>query len=125
MMVHADILIVENETRVYEMLKGHLERLGCSVTRSTTSESAIKNLSSGDYEAVFAALCIKEKGARYIARWLKENKPHIQFFIVTGWKGELEPELLDNEGIHGVIHKPVIFEEIKNAFSNQCAEKIS
>jgi hypothetical protein len=33
---------------------------------------------------------------------------------VTSWKGDLEPSLLQFDGIHDVIHKPFNFSEIRD-----------
>jgi hypothetical protein len=34
--------------------------------------------------------------------------------IVTSWRGELETTVLALEGIHGVIHKPLMFGEVRD-----------
>jgi|GEM_PF-978906 len=108
------ILVVEDNPATQEALKRSLSRLGCEVFAVDTAETGIEELKKARYDAVFAALCVREKGARSVARWVKTNSQQTKFFVVTGWKGDLETSLLHMDGIHDVIRKPLIFTEIRD-----------
>jgi DNA-binding response OmpR family regulator len=95
-------------------LRKNLARLGCKVKCVTSSENGIEELKKTNFDAVFADLCVREKGGRSVARWVKNESGKSKVFIVTSWKGELEPNLLRLDGIHAVIHKPFIFSEIRD-----------
>jgi len=108
------VLIIDDDEELRETLRKSLARLGCDVTVSPTAELGMDQLKKKTFDAVFAALCVRDMGARSIARWVKKNSSNTKFLIVTSWKGYLESNLLKLDGIHDVIHKPVKFGEIKD-----------
>jgi DNA-binding response OmpR family regulator len=113
------VLIVSENSETQEGLKKNLTRLGCKVKIEITAESGIEELKNNNYDAVFADLCIKERGGRSVARWVKNEAVQSKVFIVTGWKGELDPHLLKVDGIHAVIHRPFVFSEIRDKLLEQ------
>jgi DNA-binding response OmpR family regulator len=91
-------------------------RLGVEVLIVDTGELAIEEMQKSAFDAVFAPLCLYGLGGRGIARWVKANgMDATRVFIVTSWKCELELDLLRFDGIRGVIRKPFVFSEIRNA----------
>jgi CheY-like chemotaxis protein len=108
------VLVVEDNNATCATLQNALSRLGCQVTIKTSSNEAIEELQKNSFDAVFAELCVKENGGRSVARFIKTQQPATKCFIVTGWKGDLEQNLLKLEGIHGIIRKPLIFKEIRD-----------
>lgn len=108
------MLVVSENLETQTELKKNLARLGCKVKCVISAEKAIEELTKMNYDAVFADLCVREKGGRSVARWVKNESIKSKVFIVTSWKGELEPNLLRLDGIHAVIHKPFIFSEIRD-----------
>jgi CheY-like chemotaxis protein len=108
------ILVIEDNPATQEVLKRSLSRLGCEVFAVDTAETGTDELKKNHYDAVFAALCVREMGARSVARWVKNNSQQTKFFVVTGWKGDLETNLLQMDGIHDVVRKPLIFTEIRD-----------
>lgn len=108
------ILVASDNIETQNELRKNLARLGCKVKCVTSSEQSIEELKKTDFDAVFADLCVREKGGRAVARFVKNDSGKSKVFIVTSWKGELEPNLLRLDGIHAVIHKPFIFSEIRD-----------
>ncbi len=108
------VLVIDDDLELRESLRKSLVRLGCEVSIADTAENGLNKLQTEQYDAVFAALCVRSVGGRYIARWVKQQSSETKFFIVTGWKGDLEPKLLQIDGIHDVIHKPINFTEIRD-----------
>jgi CheY-like chemotaxis protein len=112
-------LVIDDNFEVRTTFRKALSRLGCSVNEAETAEKGISQLATVFYHVVFAALCVKNTGARGIARWVKNNSPDTRFFIITSWKGKLEDKILALDGIHGVIHKPLLFAEIRDMLLDQ------
>jgi CheY-like chemotaxis protein len=113
------VLIVSESSESQSDLKKNLIRLGCKVKTANTAENGIDELKKGSFDAIFADLCVREKGGRSIARWVKNESIQAKVFIVTSWKGELELHVLQADGIHAVIHKPFIFNEIRDKLLEQ------
>ena len=113
------VLIVSENPESQCDLKKNLIRLGCRVKTANSAENGIEELKKGSFDAIFADLCVREKGGRGIARWIKNESILLKVFIVTSWKGELEPHVLQADGIHAVIHKPFNFNEIRDALLEQ------
>jgi CheY-like chemotaxis protein len=108
------ILVIEDNPANLEALKRSLSRLGCQVTAVESSEKGMDEVKKTNYDAIFASLCVREKGARGIARFVKSQSVRTKFFVVTSWKGELEQNLLFLDGIHDIVRKPLIFTEIRD-----------
>jgi DNA-binding response OmpR family regulator len=113
------VLIVSENPDSQSDLKKNLIRLSCKVSITSTAESGIAELKKNHYNAIFADLCVREKGGRSIARWVKNESIQSKVFIVTSWKGELEPHVLQADEIHAVIHKPLVFSEIRDKLLQQ------
>lgn len=113
------VLIVSESHESQSDLQKNLVRLGCKVKAANSAENGIEELKKNSYDAVFTDLCVREKGGRSIARWVKNESIQSKVFIVTSWKGELEPHVLKADGIHAVIHKPFIFHEIRDKLLEQ------
>jgi len=108
------VLVIDDDADLREILRKNLVRLGCEVSIAETAECGLDRLKCEKFDAVFAALCVRDMGGRCIARWVKTQLQSTKFFIITSWKGDLEPNLLKLDGIHDVIHKPVNFGEIRD-----------
>jgi CheY-like chemotaxis protein len=108
------ILIIEDNLANQEALKKSLSCLGCQVVAVESSEMGLEEINKMNFNAIFASLCVREKGARTVARYVKTHSPRTKFFIVTSWKGELDQRLLSLDGIHGIVRKPLIFKEIRD-----------
>ncbi|MFP4163618.1 MAG: response regulator [Chitinispirillaceae bacterium] len=113
------VLIIDDEENIRRALGRSLSKLGCVVNMAQTAERGLELLDTERFDAVFAALCVRESGGRGVARFVKQHYPDTKVFLVTGWKGELEPSLLQNDGIHEVIHKPLSFSEIRDKVLEQ------
>ena len=108
------VLVIDDDLNLRDSMRRNLLRLGCNVTVADTAEGGMDFLKTDKYDAVFAALCVRDMGGRSIARWVKNQMTDTKFFIITSWKGDLEPNLLKLDGIHDVIHKPVNFCEVRD-----------
>ncbi len=96
-------------------LRNALVRLGWRVSVVGSTDRAREELRGHSYHAVFVELCAHgDGGGRGLARWVKAQCLETLCFVMTSWKGELESGLLRVDGIHGVVRKPLIFNEIRD-----------
>jgi DNA-binding NtrC family response regulator len=110
-----NVLVVDGNAVLRDSLERLLARLGCAVATAASVESGMEQVRQVKYDAVFASLCLERSGCREMAKWMKDNgAPGTKFFITTGWKGELEPDLLRLNGISDVIRKPFEFSEVRD-----------
>ncbi|MBD3346837.1 MAG: response regulator [Chitinivibrionales bacterium] len=107
------ILIIDDDVAACQVLKESFARLGFKSKNVVTAEEGIEILKKEKFDVVFAALSARINGGRSVARWIKNNNLDTYCFITTSWKGELETELLRNDGVHKVIHKPLTYNQIK------------
>ena len=108
-------LVVAEERETQGGLRKALAHLGCFAECVESMDAAMGKLAGGAmYNLVFASLCLRDSGARKLSRWLMMNRPESSFVLVTGWQGGLDGEFLGREGISGVVHKPLIFNEIRD-----------
>ncbi len=114
MSISFKILVIEDNLANQEALKKSLSRLGCQVIAVDTAEKGIDEVKKVNFDAIFASLCVREKGARTVARFVKTQSSRTKFFVVTSWKGDLEQNLLHLDGIHDIVRKPLIFTEIRD-----------
>jgi DNA-binding response OmpR family regulator len=110
-----NVLVIDENADLRESLKQCLSKLGCAVETAASAETGIEKLRRFQYDAIFSALCLKRFGGTGMARWVKNNTVACtKFFLTTGWKGDLDPELLRSIGIHHVIRNPFVFSEVRD-----------
>lgn len=114
MSTYFNALVIDDDKTDRILIKKALNCLGCRVNEADSAEDGISALSLMAYNIVFASLCVKRIGARGIARWTKMNSPNTKFFVITSWKGQLDKHVLDTDGIDGIVHKPLLFTEIRD-----------
>jgi len=107
-------LVIDNNRDSRSSFKRALSHLGCKVFEAGSTEDGIKELSKKPYNAVFTSLNKQNTEAKEIAQWVKTNCPSTKFFIVTGREAKTDKNFLPSDGIDGVIHKPIMFSEIRD-----------
>ena len=106
-------LIIDEDKDIRLYFIKQLSRFGIETQTVETAEEGIDALQKNSYDFVIASLCVRTMGARSIARWVKLTVPKTRFYIITSWKGDLEKNILETDGIHGVMKKPLIYNEIQ------------
>jgi two-component system response regulator HydG len=106
-------LVIDDDIEICEMLQKVLNQLGCNVVFVDSAEKGIEKFASVAFDMVFVALCIREIGARGVARWIRYRFPQTKVMATTNWKGELDKNILSYDGIHDVVHKPIKINEIR------------
>jgi len=111
------VLVVEDDPSIIDILRDNLSRLGCIITFAITAEKGIEMMQHSRFHAVLAGLCVRINGGRSVARWAKAHSPQTRCYLITGWKGDLEKNLLERDGISGIIRKPISFRELHDKLS--------
>jgi CheY-like chemotaxis protein len=113
MMRSFNALIIDDNAETCSTFKKVLSQLGCHVSIADSAEKGIDEFSATAFDVVFVALCIRDMGARGVARWIRYRYPQTKVMATTSWKGELDKTILSVEGIHEVVRKPVKLNEIR------------
>jgi DNA-binding response OmpR family regulator len=116
-----NVLVVDDNADLRDSLRLLLEKAGCEVATAASAEIVKEELLRRSYDAVFASLCLERFGGRQMARWMQESGGgRTKFFVTTGWQGELEPDLLRINGIHGVLRIPFSLCDVREKISEHC-----
>lgn len=107
--------IVEDDPAIIHSLRSTLNKLGCEVrvSKGATSENFQEEMNNQKIDAAFVSLTLRGTSGRAIARHIKANFPFSKIFLMTSWQGELDGDILNAEGLAGVIRKPLRFSEVK------------
>jgi two-component system, NtrC family, response regulator HydG len=107
-------LVIDDDLEICQILQKVLNQLGCNVIFADSAEKGIEKFATVAFDLVFVALCIREIGARGVARWVRYRFPQTKVMATTSWKGELDKTILSFDGIHDVVHKPFKINEIRH-----------
>ncbi len=121
------LLVVEDETKILELLKGHFERPGYEVKGTETGEEALALLKSFQPDVMLLDLWLK--GSTPGMGVLKEASrvaPKTKVVIVTGFDESLAPEAFQL-GAVAFLKKPVQLEELQELLARiqQPSEELS
>jgi len=107
--------IVEDDPEIIQSLRCALNKLGCNVRVGGigAEENLEDGLADKRIDIAFVSLTLRQASGRTIARNIKANCPFSKIFLMTSWEGELDRDILNAEGLSGVIRKPPRFSEVK------------
>jgi CheY-like chemotaxis protein len=111
-------LVIDDNIEICQTFIKVLGQLGCNVSVADSAEQGINKFDVTDFDVVFVALCIREMGARGVARCLRYRFPNTKILATTSWQGELDKTILSIDGIHDVVRKPLKISEIRRTIIN-------
>ncbi|MFO7751831.1 MAG: response regulator, partial [Desulfobacteraceae bacterium] len=108
------ILLVDDEQPVADIAGLQLERLGYTVTKTTSSKDAFKvfEQTPDRFDLVLSDLSMPEMNGIKLAGRIKELTPDIPVIICTGFSDRITDETIRQLGIDGYILKPFIKKEL-------------
>jgi PAS domain S-box-containing protein len=117
---HAHILFIDDEEALATMGQQFLEHLGYTVTVSSDALAALELFQNNPYQ--FDAILTdqtmpKMTGERLAIQFLQLN-PKIPIIIFTGFSHTLTPERAQQLGIHRLLHKPLLIEDLEAALED-------
>lgn len=107
-----NILIVDDEPKIQNLFKAHVEICGHQALTAESGEEAITLLSQNPTELVLLDLSVKGKfsGQELLAE-LKRIRPQVSVVVVTGNLDAEEAEF-QNLGVLGFLRKPIRLSEL-------------
>jgi signal transduction histidine kinase/CheY-like chemotaxis protein len=113
-MLHANILIIDDEELVASMLAEHLQNLGCHTSHASNGEEALEILQQNKDEIDVAILDLNMPVMDGKAAYEKmiEIKPDLKVLVASGYTLDSNVEALLQKGAHGFIQKPYSLENI-------------
>ena len=108
------VLVVEDEERVRESLRGILEGLGYKVLTASDGEEGVRLYGEhlGKIDLVLSDMVMPRMGGRELYRRLKEMDPDARVLILSGYGLGEEVRELISEGVVGFVQKPISMREL-------------
>ncbi len=121
------ILFVDDEQPLADLGKEMLERLGYTVTATTSSLDALNilRLQPHKFDLVITDLTMPDMTGLELASALRSIRPDIPIICCTGFSRPLSPEDASKAGIGALIMKPVLRRDIALAIRNVLDRKSS
>ncbi len=108
------IMIVDDEPTVVEMLKDHLERLGCTIFTAGNGQIAVDMLreNKDEIDLIILDINMPVMSGKDAYPLFLQIKPDVKVLVSTGYIMNKDTEKLLNMGAQGIIQKPYKMEEI-------------
>jgi CheY-like chemotaxis protein len=110
-------LVVDDEESVGAVIGDVLASLGHDVMVLTDGAAAIERLGDERFDAVFTDLAMPGVSGWQVARAVKDKRPDVPVFMVTGFGVELTPEEQRANGVTAVLAKPLNIDDLVNALA--------
>jgi len=101
------IMVVEDEDAIRDGLVEIFSNAGHRVFAASHGEEAMELLQQhSSVDIVFSDLAMPQLSGWQLIQQLREHDPELPIVVLSGWGGELDPELLKQYAIRRVIPKP-------------------
>ncbi len=110
------VLLVEDDAVVLDVIRRHLEYLGCTVLATTRPLHAVEIFRSRaqDIDLVLSDLTMPELSGLELFRTLQEIRPDVRFAVITGYAVPHEVRSLRAHGLVGWVQKPVNLQKLSD-----------
>jgi CheY-like chemotaxis protein len=108
-------LVVDDETIVASVLGDILGAGGHHATVLNDGAAAIERVRAEPFDTVFTDLSMPGVSGWQVARAVKEARPAVPVFLITGFAVELSAEELRERGVDAVLSKPLQIHEVLDA----------
>ncbi|RHX91893.1 hybrid sensor histidine kinase/response regulator [Leptospira stimsonii] len=114
--LHANVLIVDDETMVLEVLKDILEISGCKVFTANSGKDAVEIFQnqSLQFDLVITDLGMPEMSGDALFQKLKELKSDIKVILTSGHIERDKKDRLLFQGVQAILDKPYKIEEVQS-----------
>jgi PAS domain S-box-containing protein len=111
------ILLVDDEKPFLDMSVKMLTRLGYHITAFTDSVEALKSFEDNpdSYDLVITDQIMPDLSGAELSTKLLQIRPEIPIVLVSGYSGDVTPEIAAKIGIAKYINKPIIRMELARA----------
>lgn len=110
------ILLVDDEPSLVRVGKRMLEKLGYTVTSTTSSHDALQLFRGAPerFALVVTDMTMPHMTGDQLAIQLREIKPDIRVILCTGYSSKIDAEAVDEIGIDAFIYKPFSQADLAN-----------
>jgi PAS domain S-box-containing protein len=117
------ILFVDDETALLTSASQLLEYQGFRVESYGDPEAALELIRREPhrFDAVITDLAMPRVNGMDVARQILQIAPHLPVLIMTGYAGELTPDVVKSVGIDDLILKPIDFPTLAAKLAAACA----
>ncbi len=113
------VLIVDDEASIIGVIKAQLEAEGYAVFSSQSKEAALEIVRDTLLTAVLLDLQLGQESGFDVLAELKQVKPTLPVFMVTGSHDESEAKKAFDLGAWDYVTKPIDFNYLKNSLASQ------
>lgn len=108
------VLIVDDETALARMFGRLLQGIGYQVTVQTESIKALEifELDPSSFHVVLVDLHMPQPGGIEVAQRIRESRPDVPIFIMSGFSDSIENALTKDLGTVGILQKPITRETL-------------
>jgi signal transduction histidine kinase/CheY-like chemotaxis protein len=107
-------LVVDDEPAVGEVLGDILLSMGHAATVLEDSRQAARAFEAEGSDAVFTDLAMPGLSGWEVARAIKDRRPDVPVFMVTGFGVEVSPQELEANGVDRVLPKPLKIQDVRS-----------
>ena len=106
------ILVVDDEEGVRELLSDLLELAGFDVRTAADGPEALRLFTEEPADLVLTDLGMEPWSGWDVASRVRAERPETAIILITGWAGEVPPEVAAEKGIDQLLTKPFDIEEV-------------
>jgi len=107
-------LVVDDEPAVGEVLGDILLSMGHSATVLEDSRQAPRAFEAESFDAVFTDLAMPGLSGWEVARAIKDRRPEVPVFMITGFGVEVSAQELEANGVDRVLPKPLKIQDVRS-----------
>lgn len=100
------ILVIDDEQVIREGVDRALGKLGHTVTKAEDGTKGIELLQSEEFDIVLTDLMMPGMDGFAVLDWIKENQPHIQVIVITGFATVTKAVSAMKQGAFDFVGKP-------------------
>lgn len=121
-MAQRTLLIVDDEPKIRAMLADCLEQEGVTIDTAGSGEEALAKIAQAPPDMVLLDVKMKGMSGLDVLKQLRISHPRLAVLIVTGFDDERLEEEASRLGVLGVIRKPLMLTEVRQALRQALAQ---
>ncbi|HEC16202.1 MAG TPA: EAL domain-containing protein [Sedimenticola sp.] len=115
---NATILVVDDEPRMCDSLKGLLELNGYQCVTASGGGKAIRCLQQRPFDLVLLDLKMPQIDGHQVLQYIKEHHPHTNVIVLTGAAALDDAIRVLQQGAHDLLRKPYATAELLHSIEN-------
>lgn len=117
------ILVVDDEPFVCDAVKMMLNFDGHEVETAASGKAALDLFAPGKYDLVITDYAMPQMKGDELALQLRSRAPHQPIVLITAYAEMLKSSDSPLTGIHSVVSKPFMLEDLRSAVANATSGK--